>query len=262
MSPELAFLVVVFGVIEAAVLILGITLKKQLSAPPGAWVIRFLAGVAGTVLLVMAITGPAPVEEVADRLFVGSPGDLNLGADEADVMARLLLVLAAVVFLLVPGSWMDVVAGTVVALAISGFATHYEDTRAILACTKKLGAPATTPDLSKPVSPRRECPRPTPTPETRSPKGAEIAIELPKAKVVAPLTAIESRRAVIRPVLEVRGDEGLLHTIAREYDIDLAADVPAKKLTANVVVHVDTGKAAEKLLADVTAAKTIYLTPR
>jgi len=195
--------------------------------------------------------------EAADRLFPGQPGPLAAG--DAEVMARLLLIVAAVGFLLVPGTWMDVAAGTLVALAVAGFVGNYKDTRAILACPTEPVAPATTPDRSKPVNTARQCPRPTP--EARAPERLEISIGLPKAKVVAPLRAIESELAVIRPVLEVRGEEGLLRTVTHKYVVGLASTVPAKTLTADVVVNVDTRKAAEELLADVTAAKTIYLTP-
>jgi hypothetical protein len=256
-SPDNALLLMVVLVVAAAVAALVIALAFGPSNPPAAWWIRGLAGAAGTLLLALAVMDPEPITEAADRLFQGEPGPLAAG--NAEVMARLLLVVAALSFLLVPGTWMDVAAGTLVALAVAGFVGHYKDTEAILACPKEPVAPTTTPDPSQPVNSARQCP--TPTPEGRTPQGVEIAVGLPKDKLVAPLSAIETERAVIRPVLEVRSDEGLRRTVTHKYEVGLAGTVPAKTLTEDVVVHIDTREAAEDLLADVTAAKTIYLTP-
>ena len=257
MSRNDAFGLVLVLVLAAAVAVLAMAIITRPSKPPAAWWIRLFAGAAGALLLVLAVMDPPPVAEVADRLFFGKAGPLAAG--DAEVLARVLLVVAAVGFLLVPGTWMDVAVGTLVALAVAGFIGNYKDTKAILACPKEPVAATTTPDPKKPVYSARACP--TPTPGSRSPTGTEIAIGLPKAKVVAPLHAIEDERAVIRPVIEVRDKDGILRTETHEYTVGLADTVPAKALASDVVVNVDVGKDAKELLSDVTAAKTIYLTP-
>ena len=245
MSQDLWLVVIVTALAALAIAVLAIA--RQLSKPPLAWWARVVAGAAGALLIYLAIADPKPVTDVADLLFKGAPGDLELGRGAADVLARLLLVVAAVAFLLVPGSWMDIAAGTLLALLVSATFTHYGETSDLLACTKA------------PRAPVEGCTTPAPTPTP--PGGAEIAVELPKAKVVAPLAAIDAGPGVIRPVLAVHGDEGIVRTFARRYPVTLAEAVPAKKLEQDVVLNIR-AKKAKALLADVTAAKTIYLTPR
>lgn len=247
MNPEDALVLFVCVVAAAAIAVVVLAGLKRLSKPRAAWYIRGAAGAAGALLLVLAVLNPDPIAAAGDHLFKGPAG--TLAADDAVILARLLLVVIALGFLIIPGTWMDVATGTLVALAVAGFIGNYKDTRALLACPE-------------PVDKARPCP--TPTPKIESPIAREqIAIELPKDKVVPPLNAITGSKAVVRPVVELKGDEGILTTETHRYTVGLAGDVPAKKLTGNVTVnvYVTTGKFAENLLADVTAAKTIYLTP-
>jgi hypothetical protein len=279
-TADQAAVLVVASVPIAVVLILLLWTDGGVSSPSVAWQIRVIAGLVGILVLVLAILDPDPVAEIADGLFA-NPEKVSTATDalaqtrkeaakvagvDAATLARLVLVLAALAFLLVPGTWMDVAVGTLVALAIAGFVGSYKDTHALLGCVAPAATATATPDPAKPVNEARQCPTPAPGPPSTT--GQEIAIALPKDKVVAPLGPIASdKRAAVRPVIETHGDEGVIRTETHRYDVDLVEAVPAKKLSDDVIVRIDARKSGggdkrvKKLLSDVTAAKTIYVTP-
>jgi hypothetical protein len=256
---------IVFALIELIALIVLIVLVwiNGVSRPPSAWWIRGLSALVGTTLLVLAITGPSVVADAADLLFTGDPG--KPAAAQAETMVRLGLAALAVPFLIVPGTWMDVAAALLAALAVSAFGGDYKDTHAILGCADKPNPAASSSERDgtgrEPANPARTCP--TAAPKPNPPTGVEVPVRLSKSKVVAPVQKVDRGRAVVRTVVRERDADGRgTRTLTRRYEVDVASTVPKGKLNEDVIVNVSTRRPIEDLLADITAAKAIYILRR
>ena len=224
------------------------------SRRPMSWMLRIEAVALGTFLLALAVLAPSPIKDLVEAIFPGTPGKLGLPAAEAAV--RVGLAALATVTLLLPGTWMDVGVAVFVTLVVAAAGGDYRDRHALLACGDE---PA---QVQPATEGKRACPVATPTPAP--PASGEVRLTLDKDRLAAPATALEAGSlADVVAIVVQRDPDGRIATVAHRYRARLVADVPAKKAAGDVAVDYSPADAAgyDRLLADLTAAKTLRLLP-